>query len=183
MTERDFRGFYDRNVIRRGGFEYFARVLARHNDVVAGDALMDALAAVWIKFRNDPLDEATESHMRGYTFRCIRNYILNWYRDSRTRGKLFDAGLTDAAFDVAASAAAATPEQVVEIIDGILSKLPPELEAAVRLCCLTNPPVSHPEAAEILGISVATLYRHIEKAKRILASGKLPDIGLEVIGM
>jgi DNA-directed RNA polymerase specialized sigma24 family protein len=135
---------------------------------VAGDELMDALAAAWIKFRNEPLDEATESQMRGYTFRCIKNYTLNWYRDSRTREKLFDAGLTDAAFDVAASAEAATTEQVVEIIDGILSKLPPELEAAVRLCCLTNPPVSHPEAAESFLKNFSSL-RSVLPARRAIS--------------
>jgi DNA-directed RNA polymerase specialized sigma24 family protein len=56
------------------------------------------------------------------------------------------------------------------MLDERLRMLPPKLEAAVRICCLKNPPVSPEDAAEILGVSVATLYRMLGKAKTALGS-------------
>jgi DNA-directed RNA polymerase specialized sigma24 family protein len=178
MTERDFTSFWDRNA---ASFEHFARVMARRNEYVAEEAYSHAFIHVWNRFQNEPLSEENEDFMRAYAFTCVRTHVMKWYRDTQRRNKRFVSGLGREAMSVAAASPALNPENVLELIDKKLAELPPKLEAAVRVCCLTLPPLAPADAAAALGCSVAEMYRRLRSARKALGE-TLGDLGFGYAG-
>jgi DNA-directed RNA polymerase specialized sigma24 family protein len=128
MTEWEFKAFIERNA---ASFDNFARVMARRNESVAFDDLLDArsgaLLSVWLKFRKEPVSKDVEAHMKYYTLRCIKTNALKRYRDTRN-----ETPYDSTSFESEDTSPSITGLSMEERLDDELAKLPPKIEAAVR---------------------------------------------------
>jgi RNA polymerase sigma factor (sigma-70 family) len=163
MTDTDFRGFlrtYERS------FEHFARVMARRNEDEANDFLSRAMWKAWLKFERKQLADV-DMHMKNYIFRCIKNAAIKRYHQKKRFVPISEGIIMELKEmgELIGSAALA------DRLDEVLAELPHDLELAVRVCCLSDAPLTPEEAAKHLDYSVATMYRRLEEARELITSG------------
>lgn len=168
MTERDFRAFYNRNAV---SFENFARVVARRHELNAQDFLAEAWMKAWLRFRKHELEEV-EGYMMKYIFRCIANKAKKWFRRAKR-----EAPVEEGFIDMEELTPLADAARMADMLDDVLSELPLDIEQAVRVCCLMDPPLAPSQAARALGCSVATMYRRLERARTELLQ-RFGELGL-----
>ena len=162
MTEQDFTLFWQTNERR---FAHFARTMSRRDEMIAEDASAHAFISVWLKWKDKTITEAIDMYMVRYAYRAIATYAIKRWR-RKDAEQPYDPTSHDYA-DTSQDGNA-----LLDQLDECLAHLPRKQEALIRVCFLADPKFTPEEAAQLLGYhSLATMYRHREKALQMLREG------------
>jgi len=139
----------------------FAGAATRDREA-ARDIVQEAFVSAWRSFEKYDEERDFGAWMRG----IVRNKTKDWFRRQQ-REPIADSDLVDIEVDIAAwQAARFDGNNVFEVVDGCIGKLPANFSAAVRTFYFEEQ--SGDEAATALAISPANLRKRLERARALL---------------
>lgn len=130
------------------------------DEEIAQDLLQDVFIKIWEK--REMLDPAKS--FRPYLFRIAENNVIDFFRKAACDKKL-EMKLAAACTEMYSHIEEAiySKENSV-ILDQAVKQLPPQCQLVFTLCKLEGK--SYKEVSQILGISVATISNHLQKASQ-----------------
>jgi RNA polymerase sigma-70 factor (family 1) len=130
------------------------------DEEIAQDLLQDVFIKIWNK--RETIDP--EKTFRSYLFRIAENNVIDFFRKAACDKKL-QSKLTAACTEIYSHIEETIySREHTSMLNQAVNQLPPQCRLVFTLCKLEGK--SYKEVSQILGISVATISNHLQKASR-----------------
>lgn len=121
---------------------------------IAKDLVEDLFAELWLR-----IDKIRVEDVAGYLNTAIRNRSVNYLRHEQVKRKYEDEyiSVTSEIMDEPDD----LHEERLKAVEKVISNQPPQRKFIFEQCCISGK--SYKEVAEIVGIEVSTVHKHISK--------------------
>lgn len=157
-NERAFEQVYNLYSLRLYGF--LLKLVKDEN--IARDLLQELFIKVWEK--RDLIDP--EKTFRPYLFRIAENSVVDFFRKAACDKKLEMKLISASTEWYSHIEEAIYSRENAVMFDQAIKQLPPQCRLVFTLCKIEGK--SYKEVSQILGISVATISNHLQKATRCI---------------